>query len=209
MVKKMRSLSIRERGYTLMEVTVAMTVIALSSASVVALQNTAMIGGMQARRLDLASKIADTWIERLRGDAAGWNDSNTLSAGEHRWLKPANMALAAKPVDPQANWFLPVAVSPVTTGLSPFFDSVGREMVGAPANVEPIFCTNVRLESVRFTDSGNTIANTVAIRAEVRVFFRKDMGTIEKGCPSPTGLVVDDPTFQFVYASTVIRENGL
>lgn len=195
-----------KRGYTLMEVTVAMTVIAILSAGVVATQNAAMIGGMQARRMDIASKVADTWIERLRADALNWTIDNNITTPNHLWIKSTNLTAAADPIDPATGWVRPSGAT-VIIGESPFFDSIGREVVGSAASIQPIFCTNIRLESVRYNELGVAPANTVAIRAEVRVFFRKDMGTQAAGCDVPAA--VDDPAMQFIYASTVIRENGL
>ena len=60
------------RGYTAVEVLMAMTVMAIGAAAVMTMQKTSVQGNLDARKTDIANSIARTWVERLQRDAMQW-----------------------------------------------------------------------------------------------------------------------------------------
>src|SRR5580704_14182035 len=62
----------RARGYTVIEVLMAMTVLTIGGAGVITMQKTSVASNVEARKADVANSIARMWVERLRQDAMGW-----------------------------------------------------------------------------------------------------------------------------------------
>src|SRR5271154_1609339 len=60
------------RGYTAVEVLMAMTVMTIGAAAVMSMQKTSIQGNLDARKTDMANSIARMWVERLERDAMQW-----------------------------------------------------------------------------------------------------------------------------------------
>ena len=57
------------RGYLVIEVVMALTVLAIGGAGVITMQKTSVTGNLDARKAtDVANSIARMWVERLRQD---------------------------------------------------------------------------------------------------------------------------------------------
>jgi prepilin-type N-terminal cleavage/methylation domain-containing protein len=87
-VKKFRRLA--ARGYTMIEILVSMTLLAIGAAGVMAMQKAAVQGHQDARQMDVANAIAREWMERLRRDAMMW----TPDATKPGVVPPPNIAQA-------------------------------------------------------------------------------------------------------------------
>lgn len=162
----------RLRGYTLIEVAVALAVLAVGAAGVIAIQKATGLGSVNARNVTTANRIASKWAERLQSDALSWN---TISGyGASNWLKEATL--------PAAAWKIPAEV--LNFG-APDADVLGADIY-AGDNSTQAFCTHLRLTalpgSLENPSGGLQPPNIPGIRAEIRVFWSR------KGQPVNCGL---------------------
>ena len=192
------------RGYTVIEVMIAIALLGIASSGIIALQKVTAIGNLRAKSLSTADQIARTWIERLHGDATAWNYPSPSAPGvvsninQTVWLANANTNANA--------WFRP-AENPRGTAA---FDVLGNDIPDANA-ANAAYCANVRLAWL--------YPNTL-IRADVRVFWLREGGAGPVGgtpfCSpnAPIG-VFDVPgnlpvaRFHAVYLSASIAQNTM
>lgn len=156
------------RGYTIIEVMMALTVLALLGSTVVMLQKVTLLGNNHARSLAVANSVAATWVERLRTDALMWNSPPNLpdDLSDTKWLKSAG-----------AGWFIPaeVAYKATTPAGSPDADILGNDLFAKDKKAVP-YCTQLRL-----TKMG---PYAKVIRAEIRVSWNSGVANID--CTSPS-----------------------
>ena len=151
-----------ERGFTLLEVMMALTVLAIGMLGIVALQAATVGSTQDANQFQTANAVARTWIQRLQRDALRWNHPSQYNTaddiGDTAWVQLA---------DSSANkWVRPNAVDALELGASPAFDRNGNDVrlddkVGMADNA--VYCTHIRLRRL-YPD---------LVRAEVRVFWVK------------------------------------
>lgn len=185
-------------GFTLLEVMMALTVLAIGMLGIVALQAATVGSTQDASQFSTANAVTRTWIQRLQRDAQRWNHPSTMfptrdDITETAWLQFADSA---------ANkWFRPneSAMEPYLTAA---FDRNGLD-VKVDDNLNSVYCTHLRLRRL-YPD---------LIRAEVRVFWKKRRLTngpvymahkLENGICSTTGaedvLGSDTDNFHWTYA---------
>jgi prepilin-type N-terminal cleavage/methylation domain-containing protein len=158
----------RSRGYTVVEIMMALAVLALGGSGVIAMQKATILANNDARNVATATTIAQSWMERLRADALVWNEpGGQLDIGDTQWLL---LAKNGPVID--GDWFQPnqvVAPNPAPAG-SPAADIMGADRYAGDAML-PAFCTQIRLE--RFANNKSLPLATYygMIRAEVRVYW--------------------------------------
>lgn len=145
-------------AYTVMEVMMALSVLAVGATGVVAMQKTTMVGNVHARNLNTANAYAASWVGRLRTDALRWvstaSNSNDGTLAQTQWLKDVLNAPGV--------WRRPSMVG-VPNHISYQADVRGEDTrVDANAG----FCVNMRL---------TRMLNNM-VRAEVRVFWLRQQG---------------------------------
>ena len=193
------------RGYTIIEVMMAIAVLALGATGIVAMQKVTLAGNQNARAINTANLLAQTWVERLRGDATLWNLPNNQSdLGETRWLQYA--------VPRSGQWFTPDgSLNGVTPNGSAMADQLGGDLYLADlASYTQGFCTQIRLFPLATVD--NTPNGTPSfIRAEIRVFWAKGnaKGRGGTGRPIACGDVQTgaETNYGFVYVTTGLTPN--
>lgn len=195
-----------ERGYTAIEVLVAMTLFAIGAAGVIGMQRVSVQGNADARRADVATGIAGQWLARLRRDSLMWTQVDDLTAAppvtNNRsntvWLQDSEVTVLAPPVPANFGWKLPKA-SAIFPGSGNTFDVLGREVVTTSA--DRFFCVNYRLDWLLINST---------IRAEVRVFWPRFEQDKPADCTPATAAVTNaQELFHFVYATTLLRRNAL
>jgi prepilin-type N-terminal cleavage/methylation domain-containing protein len=153
------------RGYTIVEVMMAMAVLSVGATGVVAMQKAALLGNLRARNLATAATIASGWVERLRVDALRWRlDSNNNDTV----LNTAYLGVIGNDypavVNPEGVWSVPAA-NP-DAGLALVQPSEDVRGMDTAVGTEQGFCTNIRVTQI--------LPNM--IRAEVRVFWLREQG---------------------------------
>lgn len=194
------------RGYTVIEVMMALAVLAVGATGVIALQKVALIGNTNARLGDGARQVASTWAERLKSDAIQWNDPmGTFDIVDTQFLNLAGEYNG----QPQPAWKLAPEV--VGTRTSPVADIHGVDVLQTDAPEVGVFCTHLLLgkdidKPFDLTVSGNP--HKIAIRATIRVVWRQDLGPmLECRTAPPEDIEQNDSKYGFYYLSTVIRQD--
>jgi prepilin-type N-terminal cleavage/methylation domain-containing protein len=204
---------VKKRGYTMVEVMMGMSLLAIGAAAVISMQRASMQSNLEARKLDMANAISREWLERLRRDATQWtlpNSSNSTSNYANAQLLSTYLAYGA--LGQTTAWSYPnayLASAALPDGVSPGFDILGRDLkatdiLGSTSTPsKAIFCTNIRLNWL--------VVNTL-MRAEVRVFWLR---LLSSGANTPdwcsqanaSAVTGDTSHFHFIYAATAIRQN--
>jgi type IV pilus assembly protein PilV len=203
------------RGYTVVEVIMAIAVLTLGALGVIAMQKATLIGNTNARNLATATTIAQSWIERLRVDAQAWNEvAGTPDLGDTKWLG----AMLATP----GVWLSPDLLSAGTPKFpigSPQADIMGADVYSPDASA-PAFCTQIRL--TRFTSNpGTCVAKSPVtandpnlctlyrmIRAEVAVYWHKNMSQMNCTTEQPTPQSYASTGYGAVFVVSSVLENN-
>lgn len=64
----------RQAGYTLVEVMMSLTVLAIGAAGIFSLQTVAIGGNADSANLTAATNLARLWMDQLKTDAVSWNN---------------------------------------------------------------------------------------------------------------------------------------
>jgi type IV pilus assembly protein PilV len=160
----------RGRGYTVIEVMIALTLLAVGTSGIIAMEKVTAISNRDAKTLVIATQVARTWMERLRSDAVQWNHPSQLNAtgndlGDTRWLKMVG-GVWFRPTDDLAG--------------SPAADALGNDVRDTDLD-NAAFCTNIRLTWLYGPLPGGP--PPYLIRAEVRTYWLRDGGggSVEAG----------------------------
>jgi prepilin-type N-terminal cleavage/methylation domain-containing protein len=216
-----------QRGYTAIEVMLAIAVMGIGAAGVMSMQRGSIVGDLESRRMDVANSIARTWIERLRRDATAWTGPNAYVAADTT-LPFTNFGVAGAPASVQAGWYQPQIPTVYTAadGLSPMFDALGRDLILADA-ANSVYCVVIKVDPIvangNYTSPPSTgnAAPLEMVRETVVVFWPKQLtwaANSPLACPSfvtgsgkdPVSLEAASPgTYHFLFASTPIMKNLL
>lgn len=149
------------RGFTLIEVIMALGIMTVGALALVGFQRQVSRGNRFARDQAVASQIAENWLERLKVDARRWTQTN----GRDQTGWPTEGALLAN-----TQWLSAIAGNngvwqpiPIPAG-TPFqaaFDANGFDIAPGPHR----FCAYMRLHWVYFGHS---------MRADIRVLWLRD-----------------------------------
>jgi len=194
----------RERGYTAVELMIAIGIFGIGVTGIISMEKVTSVSNQHAKNLNIATHIAESWLDMLATDAATWNHPSKNSSGapdigETVWLQ--NVKANANTVN---DWFLPAYNAPLLFG--PAFDALGNPVNPATNPAAVAFCSHLRLSWLyQPTSDGNGL-----IRAEVRVFWlRSGQGFNQNFCNA--GQVANvgaaAATFHFVQKISAIREN--
>ena len=190
------------RGYTVVELLMALAVLAIGVSGIIAMQKITVSSNRHSRNLALANQIARAWQDRLVTDAAVWNNPSPRSpvtdrTTETEWLR----------LTPTGGWVRP-AVS--TNGdFGPAFDALGNPVTDGALLAQAPFCTHIRLSWL----VPESQFQAGLIRTEVRVFWlREGQGGLDARpiCdpshdPATIGNAVTQ--FHFVYLTSAVKQN--
>ena len=193
-----------ESGYSLIEVMMALAILAVGTTGVIALQKVSLVGNTNARMGDAARQVAGTWVERLKADALTWNDPmGSSDLADTRWL---NASIIYNPIN-QPNATNYVRAPSVPNWSSPVADVHGADVFD-PNSQDGVFCTHLQLARAvqkQYTLGGLT--HPIAIRAVVRVIWRRDLGPFaECRTTNPQDIEDNDERYGFYYVTTMIGQ---
>jgi type IV pilus modification protein PilV len=201
-VRSSRRRSRAARGFTLIEVVVALGVMVIGVMGVIAMQQQTIMVNSIARQRSVAIQIAQTWIDRLKQDALiNWTQAPDPAVGltaetvigGTAWLSRVNVA---------PNVFQQIPQSTVQNDASNAFDFRGNEVAGVwdgavPAGANPWFCVSFRPAWVYVGR---------ALRVDVRVFWpRPQSGPGIVDCVDTAPAAALPGRYMSTYLSTVIK----
>lgn len=160
-----------QTGFTLVEVMIAVGIMTVGSLGILAMHNAVTRANRDARDMNMALTVTETWIERVERDALLWNEPG-LNTPEI--LATDYLRIIATEADETA-WFRP-APSNINEGWGA--DFFGQDTRTA-ADVK--YCVNLKLSWIR---QGNSA------RVDVRTYWlREDHGF---GSPASSDWVAAD-----------------
>lgn len=183
----------RERGYTIVELMMAIAVFAIGVTGIAAMQKLTLASNLHAKRLAIATHIAQSWQERLEADSSLW-PTTAQTKGGTQWLGNADTGWVRAPENDAG-----------TFGAT--FGPLGDY---TKVLSEAYFCVDIRLTSLNPT--GSALQGNGLIRTEVRVFWPRDgrePSTDTPYCASSGGVVIDgnsDEEFHFVHKVAAVRQ---
>lgn len=198
------------RGYTAVEVMLAISILGIGAAGVMSMQKAAIQGNNDARQLDMANSIAREWVERLRRDATTWTLPSESQPNTKNWSSNTSFISKVAAAGAIGTFVFPVASSPAQwDGYSPAFDLLGRDVPpagGATQYPGAVFCTQIKADWLK-TDE--------MLRATIRVYWLQQMYTAPAGdfCNADGGVlgypsgIGSNTVFHFIYVTTAIRRN--
>lgn len=191
------------RGFTLVEVMMAISVMTVGAIAIFSMQNVTATGSRRARIVTTATEVNRFWMERVKLEALRWGP--TANTGI-TWLDALPAAGTGS-----SGWFLPAA-----RGTGDGLVTAASDWYGAPvaipsgAGVAPApFCTSLRWTWMA------TGTDQVA-RLDVRTWWHRPnraSGITIAGCGADqvavTAALADIANFGVVYSSSVVRWQGL
>lgn len=211
------------RGYTMVEVMMGLSVLAIGATGIIAMQKYALMGTMTSRNVMNATNIAASSIEKMSSEAAIWADNGTQDTVAMPWLGPA--------LNTPNVWVVPPDGAALIDGTP--LDIATIDLAANP--VTPVgYCTHVRAELVGNKNAippsdpllGGTDSTDIA-RVEVRTFFAKSGRNIACECQTWTATettdVFDDVgtntcgnateprtrgEYGVIYMTTILRRGG-
>jgi prepilin-type N-terminal cleavage/methylation domain-containing protein len=198
------------RGYTLVEVMVALAILGVGIMGILSMENAAITSNHRAQEMTIATNIARRWQERLWADALLWNSPSSRTGisdlgTDTQYLCP--VVGCAGGAAQSLQWLVP---TPAAGSLdSAAYDAFGNEVpLGSP---QTYFCVNTRISWLR----ADTSARMGLVRAEVRVWWYREGATRNPSYAScGTGgalqtMGTDIAHLQFVYAASSLTGNPL
>ena len=146
------------RGFTILEVMIALIVMSIGLVALYSLQIVAIDGNVTAQEFTQATGLAERWVEKLRRDSISWTNGANLPASLRRqseWLDAFPGEMTNKDL--------------LTRGM-------GRDIL------DPRFCIKYRATSVPPADPDPKV-----MRVDVRVLWPRRDSSLEAylDCPAP------------------------
>jgi type IV pilus assembly protein PilV len=195
------------RGYTVVEVMMALAVLTLGASGVIAMQKATLIANTNARNLATATALAQSWVERLRVDAQAWNEQGgSPDITQTAWISAA----AGSPPAGGGGWFTPNLVSfgASKPAGAPSADVMGVDLFpGDSASLAAAFCPQLRLTRFATSSSDKLAAFYRVVRVEVRVVWDRHGQKLNcNALPAGWDTAVGD--YGSVYLVSAVTENA-
>jgi prepilin-type N-terminal cleavage/methylation domain-containing protein len=183
------------RGYTIVELMMAIAVFAIGVSGIIAMQKVAAAANQHSRALSLATNIAQAWQDQLNADSSLYTRANGFT--NTTWLSTLG--------GNQAVWFRPPWNSTLAFGAA--FDELGKpidETAGDPANAQ--FCVHLQLTRLYPTSPGIDV-----VRTEVRVIWPRTEGTASTAfCTANANnaatIGINTDNYHFLYQVSSVRQ---
>jgi hypothetical protein len=201
----------RERGYTAVELMLALGLFAVGISGIIAMQKVTIVSNQHAKNLAIATHIAEAWLDQLAAEATIWNAP--ASSGQSSDLTDTTWVNAGLGSN-NGVWTLPTPAYDAGRRFGRGFDALGAPVTD-PTTAR--FCTHLRLTTLYQAEglpvAGRTLlAGNGLIRAEVRVFWLRDGQTpVTQACSSAGSVatVVDSlDKYHSVYKVSAIRQHS-
>ena len=191
-----RRLRARARGYTLVELMMALALFTVAVLGIISMQKITVASNAHAKNVAVAQRIAQAWSGQLEMDATTWRTA--FGTG---WLNDANV------------WQRPAYIASRRFGGA--FDALGNPLADNDVG-QARFCTHLRmawLYPTTMATSGNGM-----LRAEIRVFWLRDdeaaldsnatmCSTVQTAAQAKAiGLATD--RYRFIYQAVGVRQHS-
>jgi len=108
-------------AYTIVEVIIALSVLAVGGMGVIALQKFTVAGALNARGIATATTVANSWLGVAQNEASAWNSAQNTDTAD---MPVVNAALLSA-----NNWVLiPTTADSPNAGATPLYGSTTGDM---------------------------------------------------------------------------------
>lgn len=180
-------------GYTLIEVMMALTVLAIGAGGIYSLQFIAITGNKDANDLTAAANLGRSWVDAIKSDAQQWTEFGPAPPSNL-----GNSTLLAPLVAAGGAW-ANLDAAPFSTALTPQRTDGAQDASGT-------FCTEARARPPLPPIVG-VVPPVNGFEVTVRVWWRKSEGAIPDCAVSPANN--DLATWNFFYLATMIFPNPM
>jgi prepilin-type N-terminal cleavage/methylation domain-containing protein len=187
----------RQRGYTLVELMMALALFSVGILGIISLQKIMVVSNAHAKNLATAQRIAQSWAAQLQMDSTQW-----------RTNLPGTGFLTANGV-----WERPLYNATRRFGAA--FDGLGNPLADTDTQLSQArFCAHVRT-SWMYRDTGAT--GNGMLRAELRVFWQKDgeaaLDSTKTLCATQTSVQANaiglrPDLYHFIYQTVGVRQHS-
>ncbi len=168
-------------GYTMIEVMMALAILAIGGTGVISLQKASVLSGLNSRNLTAASMVAGGWLEKGKTEAIAWT---------------------VNPPVPATNPILTMALTNPTTWQD-IPGGGGSAVDGTPTAAGIIYCSQVRGALLGPAATADTM------RFEVRTMFARAGRTIDAECATMTASLTANPDqFGVIYFTGSVKRNS-
>ena len=193
------------RGYTVVEVLMAIVLMAIGTAAVMSMQKASVQGNLDARKTDLANSIARTWIDRLQRDAMAWTQGANSTAALSLSQTTTVLNTLVNKNGGAWDFATPIPVAIANSPLSPCYDIFGRELDSTSIGTAQ-FCVHARASYLSPSQD--------LLRVDVRVVWLRGMtavgGSVPAAVTDPALAKSNSPSsvsYHAVYATTAVMES--
>lgn len=184
------------RGYTLVELMMALALFTVAVVGIIALQKIVIVSNAHAKNVAMAQRIAQAWAGQLEMDGTEWRTG--FGSG---WLNDANV------------WQRPPYIAARQFGGA--FDALGNPLKDNELS-RAAFCSHVRMAWL-FPNTMGTAGNGM-LRAEIRVFWLKDgevaldstasICSAAQTATQATAIGLATDRYRFVYQTVGVRQHS-
>lgn len=173
-------------GYTMVEVMMGLSILAIGSVSIMGLQKFAAMGTLTSRHITSASAVSAGVLEAMNAESLSWVD-NTPTSGEVDRMPWLGSALVAANGTNQGLWARPTTIAPLPPDVAGTFNAFTLEGVAQDADsvgAPTAYCTHVRATWLgRQNELGpGTADDAGAVRVDVRTFWARSGRDISNEC---------------------------
>lgn len=186
----------RQRGYTLVELMMALALFAIAVVGIISMQKVTISSNAHAKNIAMAQRIAQAWAGQLEMDATEWR--NAFGTG---WLNDSNV------------WQRPAHIA--TRSFGGAFDALGNPLEDKDV-AQARFCTHVRMAWLY--PPAMDVGGNGMLRAEIRVFWLKDgevpldsdttMCSESQTTAQAVAIGLATERYRFVYQTVGIRQHS-
>ncbi len=184
------------RGYSLVEVMMALIMLTIGCVGVAALATTVVLANQDVRDFDMATGFARAWMDRLQAYSMVWPPSLPPPA------EPTAFPTMALGVMPGAGWQAPTTAGSLTRGIDP----IGTPIQPDAADRTPHYCAQISLQAG---------PNDRLLVARVRVIWRRTtlaapnpIAAAPNWCQTSLNDATNNPQrYRAVYLSSLLRQN--
>jgi prepilin-type N-terminal cleavage/methylation domain-containing protein len=179
--------SASRKGYTMVEVMMGLSILAIGSVSILGLQKFAAMGTMSSRHITNASAISGGVLEAMNAESLSWVDNAAPDVTERNAMPWLGAALFAADAEVEGAWASPTVTLPAA-GTFNAFTLEGVAQDSDTVLPTTAYCTHVRATWLgRQNPTGPGVGDdATAVRVDVRTFWAKSGRSVADECNGTT-----------------------
>lgn len=193
-----------QRGYTVVELMMAMAVMTIGLGGIIAMQKVTVASNMNAKNVAIATHIAQGFLDELAAESHAWTQNDNFN--NTVWLRN----VGAEGTAPA--WFNPAYSAARLLGEG--FDALGNSVTPENLTRDAQYCAHLRLTWLSGQNAGKRGGGL--IRTEVRVYWRREGVGFTTASWGPGACITAEdfdawegaPRFHTVFLTSAVRQGN-